>query len=493
MSPQVFPIVLTVVLIVAAIGFLMTIIPMLIWLERKVLADFQARVGPDRVGPFGLLQSFADGLKLLTKENLIPMDMDRFLYLAAPIVSLIPSLSVCVVIPFAGDWIVGIPPYVAGHARHMVIADLPVAILFVLALTSLSVYGIVLSGWSSNNKYSLLGGLRSAAQMVSYELPMGLCVLTGLMIVATHNFAGKPHGIFDLSMSDVVAAQDGGFWRWTAFDYRFAFIGFLAMLGFYICGLAETNRAPFDLPEAETELIGGYHTEYGGLRWSMFFLGEYGAMMNISAVTATLFLGGWHAPYPDTLGGLIPYGSLPYMLQGLAWFGFKVFAIIYIYIWIRATLPRLRYDRLMSFSWKFLVPATLAMVAVTAVILTVAHGTKPPAELLVNNPQLVPGATPEMGTGTPPNLAAPGINPGGLPPNHPTVPGGPGSRPPEIEGVPGETPGGAPAGPPGAPRVERPSGGIPGAPPGGPPGAGTPRPRTPASQAPPRNPQTGGR
>ncbi|MBM3457998.1 MAG: NADH-quinone oxidoreductase subunit NuoH, partial [Armatimonadetes bacterium] len=353
-----------VVKIVLVLGVTLVGVPMLVWLERKLIADFQARVGPHRVGPFGLLQSFVDGIKLITKEAILPREVDRLLYFAGPVAGMIPALTVATVIPFAGDLKVG------NYTHAMVIADVPVAVLLVLALTSLSVYGIVLSGWSSSNKYSLLGGLRSSAQMVSYELPMGLSVVAALMIASHHSPTGK----FNLSFTEVVASQSGWIWNWTAFNPRFLFLGFFAMVMFYICGLAETNRAPFDLPEAETELVGGYHTEYGGLRWAMFFMGEYAAMLNVSAVTATLFLGGWHGPYPDPAPGTL-FGCL----HGVFWFLFKVLAIIVVYMWIRAALPRLRYDRLMSFGWKVLLPAGLLNIFAIATILSIAFAVGAPA------------------------------------------------------------------------------------------------------------------
>jgi formate hydrogenlyase subunit 4 len=332
----------------------------------------------------------------------------------------------------------------------------------------------VLSGWSSNNKYSLLGGLRSAAQMVSYELPMGLSVIGGLLI-ASGMMAFKHTGkgdIFNLSLSRVADSQAGGFWNWAAFNWKFAFLGFILLLIFYICGLAETNRAPFDLPEAETELIGGYHTEYGGLRWAMFFLGEYAAMLNVSAVATTLFLGGWHAPYPDAL--FIPLNSPLYALQGIFWFGLKVFIIIAVYIWLRASLPRLRYDQLMLFTWKGLLPTTLGIVLVIAAGLTVFAKEAPPAALLqsassggATNLPAVPGGinqfptAPMPGGMTPPFGAGgnPHAMPGGAPPGL-TMPGGampggampggtmPGGTMPAIPG--GAMPGGAAPAPSGA-------------------------------------------
>jgi NADH-quinone oxidoreductase subunit H len=458
--------------IIAAVGFIMLAVPMLVWLERKVIADFQARIGPSRVGPFGLLQTFADGLKLLTKENLVPSEVDRLLYFAAPVVVMIPALAVAAVVPFAGPLTVG------DYTHFMVIADLPVGFLFVLALTSLSVYGIVLSGWSSNNKYSLLGGLRSAAQMVSYELPMGLSVVAGLMIASY----ALDVGIFNMTLREVVNVQAGGVFNWTAFNPRFLFLGFIAMLTFYIGGLAETNRAPFDLPEAETELIGGYHTEYGGMRWAMFFLGEYAAMLNVAAVTTTLFLGGWRAPYDDA--ALFAPGSLPYMLQGLFWFGLKVFVIIYIYIWIRATLPRLRYDRLMNFTWKAMLPATLLNVLIIATILTVAFPVQTSA---------VPAVLRETATETTAPAAAPAPGaPQGLPGG--VIPGLPGGIPGQPGSVPGQ-PGGGVSGQPGGGVSGQPGGAltVPGDAPPPPPPAGdapAPAPDTPV-QSPPA--QEGGR
>ena len=404
---------------IVGVGVVMASVPMVVWLERKVVADIQARVGPNRVGPFGLLQCFADGIKLLLKEAVTPEGVDRLLYFAAPIVVMIPALCVAAVIPFAGDL------DVMGIRHHMVIADLPVAVLFVLALTSLSVYGIVLSGWSSNNKYSLLGGLRSSAQMVSYELPMGLAVVAALMIAS-----GMTQGnVLSLSLRQIVETQGDGFWNWTAFNARFLFAGFFAMLAFYICGLAETNRAPFDLPEAETELVGGYHTEYGGMRFALFFLGEYAAMINVSAVTTTLFLGGWHSPYPEGLIGLHP-GSILFALHGAFWFLSKVFSILVVYIWIRGTLPRLRYDQLMAFTWKGLMPFTLALVLVCAAILSIRYQLPAPPEL-VQATELPALTVPGNANGNPiqmPGGFAPGSGlngmPSGLPPGLRTLPGG---------------------------------------------------------------------
>lgn len=429
-----------IVKIVLIIGFMLTTVPMLVWWERKWIADFQARIGPNRVGPFGILQSFADGIKLVTKENIMPTEVDKLLYLAAPVLVIVSALSVVAVIPFGGE------VNLFGHTHKLVLADLPVGFLFVLALTSLGVYGIVLSGWSSNNKYSLLGALRSAAQMVSYELPMGLCVVAGLMIASSQvpYVPGQPGtNIFSLSLSKIVDTQAGWFFNWVAFNPRFLFLGFVAMVLFYICGLAETNRAPFDLPEAEQELVAGYLTEYGGLRWAMFFLGEYAAMLNVSAITTTLFLGGWHSPYPDTFLGV---GSIPYAVHGMFWFGLKVFSIIGIYIWLRATLPRLRYDQLMNFTWKLLLPGTLLNVLIIGTILTIFFQEKPPAVLAST---AAPGAVLPVG-GTPgPGFVppAPGVgnrpalNGPGAPPPGPAAPANAPVTSPAVDGSVVEPPG----------------------------------------------------
>ncbi len=439
----------------AAVGFIMIAVPMIVWLERKLIADMQARVGPSRVGPFGLLQSFADGLKLLTKESVTPRDSDLLLYMAAPIVVMIPALVVASVVPFAGDL------DLFGYRHRMVIADIPMGFLFVLALTSLGVYGVVLSGWSSNSKYSLLGGLRAAAQMVSYELPMGLSVVTGVMI-ASH-LANE--NIFSLSLAKVVDTQAGWFWNWAAFNPKFLILpGFIAMVTFYVCGLAETNRSPFDLPEAESELVGGYHTEYGGMKWAMFFLGEYAAMLNVASMTTVLFLGGWHGPYPSPF----PVGSVPYFLEGLFWFGFKIFAILVLYIWIRGTMPRIRYDQLMGFAWKSLVPVTLLNVLLVATILTIFFPAQAPAALKADasaaagnapagnapsDPHSLGGLVPPPGNAP---AAAPGNAPavspgaempaGNAPAGNAPAPAGNGPAPAPEAAPAGNTPASAPAG-----------------------------------------------
>ena len=412
--PDLHAVIAAAIKIAVAVGFIMLTVPMLVWLERKLIADFQARVGPQRVGPFGLLQSFADGIKLVLKESIIPNGVDKFLYLAAPVTVMLPALGVAAVIPFGG------PVDVLGHRHQLVIADLSVGLLFVLALTSLSVYGIVLAGWASNNKYSLLGGLRSAAQMVSYELPMGLSVVAGLMICSY----AMNENLMSLSLSRVVEAQAGGLFNWTAFNPRFLFLGMLAMITFFIGGIAETNRAPFDLPEAESELIGGYHTEYGGLKWAMFFLGEYAAMLNVASMTVVLFLGGYLPPYPQFL----PIGSVPAAIEGITWFGIKIFLIQCFYMWMRATLPRIRYDQLMGFTWKLMLPTTLLNVLLIGTMLTIFHPLPPPAVLLPPVAADPHGAAPQRERRRPP-LGLPPPAPGEMPLG---LPGGPTGAPPGI-------------------------------------------------------------
>jgi NADH-quinone oxidoreductase subunit H len=299
--------------------------------ERKISAWIQDRHGPNRVGPGGLLQPAADGLKNIMKEETYPDAAYKPLFVLAPAFSFIPALLAWAVIPFASPlptpW--GLIP--------MVVADLPIGFLYILAISSLGVYGIVLAGWSSNNKYSLLGGLRSSAQMISYEVAMGLSLVAVLM------YSGH------LSFSEVVAAQDR---VWNVVPMFPAFVVYL------ICAIAETNRPPFDLAEAETELVAGFHTEYSGITFAMFFLGEYVATVTVAAIGVTLFLGGWRGPAPDFLPWLWP----------LLWFVFKVTLVIYVLILIRATLPRVRYDRLMAFGWKVLIPFGLVWVLITGAV-----------------------------------------------------------------------------------------------------------------------------
>jgi NADH-quinone oxidoreductase subunit H len=311
---------------------LLIAVMLVIWVERKVIADMQTRIGPKRAGPFGILITLADGIKLFFKEGIIPTQADRRVYVLAPILSLVPAVLAFAVVPL------GTEITIFGRTIPLQIADLNVGILFVLAMGSLAVYGIVLAGWSSGSAYPLLGSIRSTAQMISYEVGMGLGVVGVLMYTGT------------VQMSEIVAAQ-GRVWNIVP--------QFPAFLIYTIAALAETNRPPFDLPEAETELVAGYHTEYSGIKFAMFFLAEYLHTITLSAVAVTLFLGGWRGPIFDFAPWIWP----------LVWFVLKVSAVVFVYIWVRATLPRFRYDRLMSFGWKVLIPLGLLWVLATGAII----------------------------------------------------------------------------------------------------------------------------
>jgi NADH-quinone oxidoreductase subunit H len=308
-----------------------------IWWERRVVARMQHRIGPNVNGPFGLLQSLADGVKLALKEDLTPTKADTIVFVTAPILAVIPSFVTFSVIPFG--------PVVDffGQRTPLQLTDLSVATLFVMAIASIGIYGIVLGGWASGSTYSLLGGLRSSAQMISYEVAMGLA------LVAVFLYAGS------LSTSQIVAAQD---------DVWFGFVLVPSFVIYVIAMVGETNRAPFDLPEAEGELVGGFHTEYSSLKFALFFLAEYINMATVSALATTLFLGGWHAPWPiSQLWEGSNEGYWP-----LIWFFGKVLAFIFFFIWLRGTLPRLRYDQFMAFGWKRLIPISLVWIVAVATI-----------------------------------------------------------------------------------------------------------------------------
>ncbi|MCW2783484.1 MAG: nuoH [Marmoricola sp.] len=313
-----------------------------IWWERRVVARMQHRIGPNVNGPFGLLQSLADGVKLALKEDLIPKAADKLVFLIAPVLAAIPAFLTFSVIPFGP--VVKVP----WSDRHtpLQLTDMPVAVLFVMAIASIGIYGIVLGGWSSGSTYSLLGGLRSSAQMISYEVSMGLS------LVAVFLYAGS------LSTSEIVAAQDK---LWYGLILAPSFVIYvISMIG-------ETNRAPFDLPEAEGELVGGFHTEYSSLKFALFFLAEYINMATVSALATTLFLGGWHAPWPiNQLWDGANSGYWPFF-----WFMGKVLFFIFIFIWLRGSLPRLRYDQFMHFGWKRLIPISLVWIIAVATIRTI--------------------------------------------------------------------------------------------------------------------------
>jgi NADH-quinone oxidoreductase subunit H len=325
---------------------LLTTIAYLTWLERKVVAHIQARWGPYLVGPHGLLQPLADGVKFLFKEDIVPLEADRLLYWLAPFVGFTLALLSIAVIPFGEGFTF------RGHTIRFQIADLNVGLLFVFAVTSLGVYSIVLAGWSSNSKYPLFGGLRSSAQMISYELALGLAVVGAVMISGT------------LSLRGIVENQ-GGFWHLggvnTFLPHWNVFVQPIGFLAYFTAAVAETNRVPFDLPEGESELVGGFHTEYSSLKFAMFFLAEYANMVTVSCLAVVLFFGGWYGPAfgPSFLRILLP----------LFWFCLKVFCFLFFYIWIRATLPRFRYDQLMAFGWKFLLPVALLNVLATSLVI----------------------------------------------------------------------------------------------------------------------------
>jgi NADH-quinone oxidoreductase subunit H len=305
----------------------------LTWLERKVLGHMQSRLGPHRVGMNGLLQPIADGIKLFFKEDVIVTAADKVVYHLAPFIIISTALLTVAVIPF-GDSV-----KIFGHDIPLRIADINIGLLYIFALSSLGVYGIVLAGWSSNNKYALMGGLRSAAQMVSYELPLGLATIGVLMQSES------------LSLAKIVQAQSAQGWFFLP-----QFVGFLI---FFICAVAECNRTPFDLPEAEGELVAGFHVEYSSMKFALFFMAEYASVILMSALIVTLFFGGWLGP------GFIPCPAW----CGPIWFGIKVFIFSFIFIWLRATFPRFRYDQLMKFGWKVLFPLSIINIAVTAVVM----------------------------------------------------------------------------------------------------------------------------
>ncbi len=345
---------------VLILGLLLTNTILLIWLERKLVAGMQSRVGPDRAGPFGILQTVADAVKLLLKEQILPLKADRAMYLLAPILALVPSFLIFMIIPLGPSFDL----VIQGENVNvdLVGANINVGVLFFLALSSIAVYSVVLAGWSSGSKYPLLGGVRASAQMISYEAAMGLALVPVIL------YSGS------MSMTDIVQSQAGflsspipildsivGFIpKWNIFPQ------FVAFAIFFVASIAEVNRAPFDLVEAEQELVGGFHTEYSGFRFAMFFLAEYINMFNMCAITATFFLGGWLGP---TFSGFLPPFISAFMPA--FWLGVKTFSLLFIYVWIRATLPRLRYDQLMELEWKRLIPISLVWLILSSIVLGV--------------------------------------------------------------------------------------------------------------------------
>lgn len=315
--------------------------------ERRALARMQARIGPNRAGPLGLLQPVADGIKLIFKEELIPASADKLMFIIAPVITVLPALIILAVVPVGGT------VTMFGRSVSLQLTDVNVGVLYIMAVTSISVYGITLAGWSSNNKYALLGGLRSTAQMISYEIAMGFSFIVPVLLAGS------------MSLNAIVNAQK---------DVWFIILQPGAAVILFISMLAETNRAPFDMPEAEQELTAGYHTEYSGMKFALFYMGEYIKIIAVSTIFATLFLGGYYLPFQGVLERAVPS-----LVGALTWLGplfllIKVILLLFIFIWVRATWPRIRYDRLMSFGWKVTFPLALLSVLVTAAAVLLVGG-----------------------------------------------------------------------------------------------------------------------
>jgi NADH-quinone oxidoreductase subunit H len=321
---------------------ILPLITYLVLAERKILGFIQARVGPNRVGPWGLLQPIADVMKLLVKEDTLPAQAVKWAFILAPCLVVAPAFIIFSVIPIGPR---------AGEQGPLAwyVTDVNTGVLFIVALATIGVYGLIIGGWSSNNKFSLMGGLRSAAQMISYEVPQGLSLVGPLMLAGTMSLVG------------VVEAQKNSHW-WYVFPQLVAFFIYL------VAGVAESNRNPFDLPEAESELVAGFHTEYSGMRFALFFLGEYANMIVISAVATTLFLGGWLRPFPNV-------AALAFLdvIPGAIWFILKVFVFLFVYIWFRGTFPRYRFDQLMDLGWKWMIPLALLNIFVTGLLKLLVH------------------------------------------------------------------------------------------------------------------------
>jgi NADH-quinone oxidoreductase subunit H len=336
LSPLEQEIAISVTKVLVLFAILLTVFSGMTYVERRLLAFMQFRLGPNRTGPFGLLQPVADGIKLFFKEEVTPEGANRWLFVAAPAISLVTAFLAVAVVPYGGTI------HIKGRPIMLQIADLDVGVLFLFAVSSLGVYGIVTAGWAANNKYTLIGGLRSSAQMFSYELALGLSWVTLIMVAGSFR------------IHDIVDSQAGWIWHWNAIRQLPAFAVFL------VAATAEVNRTPFDLPEAETELVAGFHTEYSSMRFALLQMAEYINMITASAVGASLFLGGWHSGLPG-----LPASPL--------WFVAKTLGFLFLFIWLRGTLPRFRYDQLMHFGWKVLVPLATLWIFVAATILVVRH------------------------------------------------------------------------------------------------------------------------
>jgi NADH-quinone oxidoreductase subunit H len=342
---------ITLIKIAVVVVVMLTAIAYLSWLERKVVAHIQSRWGPYRVGPHGLLQPVADGIKFILKEDIVPLEADKVIYWLAPFLGFTLAFLSIAVIPFGESFAI------YGRTISFQITDLNVGLLFIFAVTSLGVYSVALAGWSSNSKYPLLGGLRSSAQMISYELSLGLAVVGVLMIAGT------------LSLRGIVNTQ-AGFWHVggvnTFLPHWNVFVQPVGFFVYFTAAIAETNRIPFDLPEGENELVGGFHTEYSSMKFAMFFMSEYANMITVSCLATVLFFGGWHGPVfgPHALRVFLP----------VFWFCVKLFCFLFFYIWMRGTLPRFRYDQLMAFGWKFLLPMGVLNILVTSFVVAWTSG-----------------------------------------------------------------------------------------------------------------------
>lgn len=348
--------------VVLTFGLLLVLTIINVWLERKILADMQSRIGPSRAGPWGILQTVADGLKLFFKESITPRKVELGLYVLAPFLAVVPAFLIFMMVPWGRPFMIG------DQEVALQGADLNIGLLFILAMSSMAVYAVVLAGWSSGSKYPLIGGVRATAQAISYEAALGLSMVSVVMFTATQADGGT------LSLAEIVNRQ-AGTWgevipvldpvlqfipRWNIFPLIVAF------LIFFIAIVAETNRAPFDLVEAEQEIVGGFHTEYSGMRFAMFFLAEYVNIFSMCAIGATLFLGGWNGP---TFEGALP-GFISAILPTV-YFLLKTYLLVFIFFWLRATLPRLRYDQLMALGWKRLIPGALGWLVLSTVVIAV--------------------------------------------------------------------------------------------------------------------------
>ncbi len=317
--------------------------------ERKVLSWMQDRMGPMEVGPYGILQPIADGIKLFFKEDIIPAGANWLLFSLAPILSLVPAFIGFAVVPYGPN--IEIPLF-GTTIKPFIISDINIGILYILAFASIGAYGVILGGWASNNKYSLLGGLRSAAQVISYELNIGLAII-GVLILSG-----------SLSLVTIAEKQAGGFWHWNLIGG----LQIIAFVVYVISAVAETNRLPFDLPEADSELVAGWMTEYSGMRFAFFFMAEYANMILVSCIAAVLFLGGYQPPIPHFIVEYLGFPGLAWVEAAFFWFPLKVYFFLFLFFWLRATLPRLRYDQLMRFGWKVMLPLALANIVITSIV-----------------------------------------------------------------------------------------------------------------------------